>query len=472
VTVSPESVSSVKSGAGSPSRSIATSKTRRAIGIVRVSRMGDREGETFVSVPDQRERIAAACKREGYTLLDTFEETDVSGGAELALRPKLSRAIAMIEAGEADIIVVAFFDRLVRSLAVQQELLARVEAAGGTVLAVDLGEVRADTASRWLNSTLLGAVAEHQRRVTAERTSEAKRRAVARGVAPFPNVPPWLRRGDGEKLELDPKAAPVVREAIRLRIEGRTIAQVRAYLGKHGIRRSYHGVQALLRSRMLLGELRFGETFNPDAFPALIDPETWQRLQRVFVSRGRRPKSDRLLARLGVLRCGTCGARMVVGSQTQGEKRWGFYRCPPVGDCPQRVAISSEVAELRISEAVQELLAGIEGRASVEGGVNEAADELTRRQEALDAAIRTFAGLEDEQAARERLQELRAARDQARERHDDLAAASAPAITVGAGDWDLLTLDERRALIRALIAKASVSPGRGADRITIEPRVE
>jgi DNA invertase Pin-like site-specific DNA recombinase len=77
--------------------------------------MGDREGETFVSVPDQRERIAAACKREGYTLLDTFEETDVSGGAELVLRPKLARTIAMIEAGEADIILVAFFDRLVRS---------------------------------------------------------------------------------------------------------------------------------------------------------------------------------------------------------------------------------------------------------------------------------------------------------------------------------------------------------------------
>jgi site-specific DNA recombinase len=448
---------------------MATSKVRRAIGIVRVSRMGDREGETFVSVPDQRERIAAACKREGYTLLDTFEETDVSGGAELVLRPKLARTIAMIEAGEADIILVAFFDRLVRSLAVQQELLAGVEAAGGTVLAVDLGEVRADTASRWLNSTLLGAVTEHQRRVTAERTSEAKRRAVARGVAPFPNIPPWLRRGEGERLELDPKLAPVVREAIRLRIEGATIAEVRTYLSSHGVRRSYHGVQSLLRSRMLLGELRFGETFNPDGAPALIDTETW-RMQRAFVSRGRRAKSERLLARLGVVRCASCGVRMVVGTS---QGRYSFYRCPPVSDCPQRVTISAPVAEEAVVKAVQELLAGIEGRASVQGGVNEAADELSRRQEILDAAIRTFAGLEDEAAARERLQELRAARDQAREHHDDLAAASAPAITVGAGDWDLLTLDERRALIRALIASATVNPGRGgSDRITIEPRVE
>ena len=93
-----------------------------------------------------------------------------------------------------------------------------------------------------------------------------------------------------------------------------------------------------------------------------------------------------------------------------------------------------------VAEAVRELLEGIEGRASVEAGVGEAAEELARRQDALDKAIRTFAGLEDEQAARERLQELREARDQARERHDELLAASAPAITVSAGDWDVLTL--------------------------------
>ena len=64
------------------------------------------------------------------------------------------------------------------------------------------------------------------------------------------------------------------------------------------------------------------------------------------------------------------------------------------------------------------------------------------------------------------------ARDEARDRHDQLAAASAPAITVSAGDWDSLTLDERRALIAAVIERAVVRPGRGSDRITVEAHVE
>ena len=310
-------------------------------------------------------------------------------------------------------------------------------------------------------------VAEYHRRVTAERTSEGKRQAVARGVAPFPNLPPYLRRGPDEEIVLDKKKARIVKEAVRRRVDGATIADVRTYLGKHGIKRSYHGTQALLTSRMLLGELRFGDLVNEHAFPAIVDPETWQRLQRVFLPRGRRPKSERLLARLGVLRCGTCGARMVVGTS---QNRWAFYRCPPVGDCPHRQTISAQIAESAIVDAVQEILGGIEGRASVEGGVSEAADELARRQDALDAAIRTFDGLGDEQATRERLGELRQARDQAREHHDELLAASAPAITVSAGDWDLLTLDERRALIRAVVGRAVVGPGRGSERITVEPR--
>jgi site-specific DNA recombinase len=397
-----------------------------------------------------------------------LEELDVSGGATLARRPGLARAVSLVEAGEADVLVVAFFDRLVRSLAVQRELLERVEAAGGAILAVDVGEVRADTAGRWLSSTMMGMVAEYHRRVTAERTANAKRRAVARGVPPFPNVPPGYRRRDDDgTLEPHPEQASVVAEAFRLRAEGATVMEVREHLRRHGIERSFHGTTALLGSRIVLGELRFGEAVNTGSHPAIVEPGLWQRVQQMSLPRGRRAKSERLLARLGVLRCGTCGARMVVGS-SQGA--YSLYRCPPIGDCTRRVTISAQVAERAVVDAVQELLAEVEGSASVEGGADEAARELERGQEALDKAIHAFEGLEGEDAARERLQELREARDHARERHDDLLAATAPAVTVSAGDWDLLSVDEQRALIRVVVERAVVRPGRGSDRVTIEPR--
>jgi site-specific DNA recombinase len=471
VTASPESSAKVKSGAGAPSATVmAPSLARRAVGVVRVSHVGKRTGERFVSPSEQRERIETACTRDGLQLGEVFEELDVSGGADLAKRPGLGRAIALVEAGKADVVVVAYFDRLVRSLAVQRELLERVEQAGGAILAVDVGEVSTDTASRWLSSTMMGMVAEYHRRVTAERTADAKRRAVARGVPPFPNVPPGYRQRDNGTLKPDPKQAKVVAEAFRLRAEGATVMEVREHLRQHGIARSFHGTTALLGSRILLGELRFGEIVNMDSHPPIVDAGLWQRVQGMSSPRGRRARSERLLARLGVLRCGTCGARMVIGSTDQNGKRHWFYRCPPIGDCPRRVTISAEVAERVIVEAVQELLADIRGTASVEGGAEDAAREFGSRQEALNKAIRAFEGLEGEDAARERLQELREARDRARARYDDLAAAAAPAITVSAGDWNVLSLDEQRALIRAVVEGAVIRPGRGPDRITVEPR--
>ena len=63
-----------------------------------------------------------------------------------------------------------------------------------------------------------------------------------------------------------------------------------------------------MRSRMYLGEIHFGELHNTHAHEAIIkDRRLFERVQRRTVSRGRHAKSERLLARLGVLRCGTCG---------------------------------------------------------------------------------------------------------------------------------------------------------------------
>jgi hypothetical protein len=55
------------------------STTRRAIGIIRVSDAGGRKGESFTSPKTQRQSIEQECEREGLTLLDCFEEIDVSG---------------------------------------------------------------------------------------------------------------------------------------------------------------------------------------------------------------------------------------------------------------------------------------------------------------------------------------------------------------------------------------------------------
>jgi DNA invertase Pin-like site-specific DNA recombinase len=75
----------------------------------------------------------------------------------------------MIEAGQADHIVVAYFDRLVRSLKVQLEVIERVERAGGEIFALDHGKLTNGTAATRLSTNMMGAVFQYFAEVTGER---------------------------------------------------------------------------------------------------------------------------------------------------------------------------------------------------------------------------------------------------------------------------------------------------------------
>ena len=113
------------------------------------------------------------------------------------------------------------------------------------------------------------------------------------------------------------------------------------------------------------------------------------------------------------------------------------------------------------------------GTAGLDQGLADAEHDYLQAEQELNAAVQAFTGLEDVASARERLLALREQRDTARERLEDLQAATIPAVSITAsGDWDRLTLDEQRALIAAVIERADVGPGRGADRITVKPRGE
>jgi hypothetical protein len=318
---------------------------------------------------------------------------------------------------------------------------------------------------------------EYQRRIIKEKSKAAQTRAMEAGRWPVILIP-GLRRSvvgvgaDGAPVhglpELDPDICEIVREAFRIRAREEPIHVVRSYLCEHGIDRSYHGTSTLLSSRQAVGELRFGEHFLKLDEPHLIDAATFDRVQRMVVSRGRRPKSERLLARLGVLRCDNCGARMVVGSSN--NSGYWIYRCPPTGDCERRVTISAEIAEGTIAQYVKDFMLDETGKSSLQSDAQRAATDLEQAHSALDGAIRAFSGLDTEPAAIERLADLTAARNEARDRYERLSASlDAQTLTVGMDDWDTLSLAVRRKLVRLVIRQARVSTeGRGADRIAIE----
>lgn len=453
---------------------------QRAIGIVRVSvvkQRGKTKGreESFVSPSDQRKRIEADCAQQGSRLLRVEEdELDVSGGTPLANRTGLLNAVKAIEEGKADVVVTAYFDRLVRSMKVQTELIERVEKAGGRVRTVDVGEVSEATAGQWLTSTMHGMMSEYTRRIGKERSGFAQRDAVERGVAPWPNIAPGYRRGKDGVLVIEPIEAAIVVETFKMRGAGTTIEECRQYLHLHGIERTWAGTRSMLTARVFLGEIHFGKlTPNLHAHDPIIDPDVWARAQSTVI-RGPRPKSDRLLARLGVLRCASCGGRMSIAQQTKkgrAGQRFYMYVCRPTSDCASRASISADMIEQEIVRCVRERIADRRGRASAERNVRKVEARLVTAQTALDGAVMALDGLTDEPAVREKLLALRDTRDAAQADVDRLGDVNlGDRVLAGAAEWDKMSLDGQRALIARLVERATVARGRGLERVAVAMR--
>ena len=308
---------------------------------------------------------------------------------------------------------------------------------------------------------MMGAVFQYFSEITGEKVAAAQARAVARGVYPHPKIPAGYVRDEDGVLVLDRERVPVVREVFERRDQGASITELQAFLAEHGIRRSVAGVASMLRSRMYLGEIHFGDLHNLHAHqPIITDRALFERVQRRTVSRGRQPKSERLLSRLGVLRCGSCGSRMVIN--TYG----GNYRCgdTSANPCEQRAAIKADRVEAVVTEAVRAYVADARGRASAEQRIRQADEAAERAQANLDAAIRAFAGLAGEAAAAERLGELKAARDAALDARASLGAGGARKV-VSPDDIDKLRdpakrLTAWRRLITDTVESVTIAPAR------------
>ena len=187
---------------------------------MRVSEQGDREDENFHSPNAQLARAKSWSEDQGNRVVDAFEEIDVSGKLPLAKRPGLLKAIEMVEAGEADHIVVAYFDRLVRSLKVQLEVIERVEHAGGEIYAIDHGRLTNGTAATRMSNNMMGAAFQYYAEVTGEKVAAAQERVVARGVLPNSRISPGYVRGEDGVLVVERPKARVVVQAFKRRDRG------------------------------------------------------------------------------------------------------------------------------------------------------------------------------------------------------------------------------------------------------------
>jgi DNA invertase Pin-like site-specific DNA recombinase len=163
------------------------SKRRNAVSYIRVSGLGQRDGD---GPQRQRDAVARSAKAQRLDLVREFSDLGVSGTIEGVDRPGMRELLAGLEG--VDVVLVESADRLARDLVVQELLLRLLDEAGVVVLdshGTDL-TVADGNPTKVLVRQILGAVQQFDRSsivAKLRRARDIKRAATGRceGLPPF-----------------------------------------------------------------------------------------------------------------------------------------------------------------------------------------------------------------------------------------------------------------------------------------------
>ena len=143
---------------------------------------------------------------------------------------------------------------------------------------------------------------------------------------------------DADKFyRIDPLISPLVLEAFQRYDNGEKIVEIMNYLNEKGVRNMLGGkltcssMNTMLKNRRYIGELSFRDTVVPDAIPAIVPKDLFDRVQKRMEKNKRAPargKADEEYLLTTKLFCGKCGALMFGESGTSATGRtYYYYKC-------------------------------------------------------------------------------------------------------------------------------------------------
>ena len=265
------------------------------------ARKSSEEGleQAFNSLDAQREACEAYVKSQKHEggLLDPahYDDGGYSGGN--MDRPALKRLMADIHAGKISVVVVYKVDRLTRSLADFAKLVEQFDKFNVSFVSVTQ-QFNTTTSMGRLTLNVLLSFAQFEREVTGERIRDKIAASKKKGMWMGGTVPLGYTAQDRE-LVVNEDEATTVRTIFTefLRVCG--VHRLQDWLCANNItnRRGHHffrgPLYTILRNPHYLGRIKHKKDSYPGEHPAIIERETWDKVQSLLDSniQGKRRKT-------------------------------------------------------------------------------------------------------------------------------------------------------------------------------------
>lgn len=286
------------------------------------------------SIEGQIRECMEYAERNGITVLSTYIDRAMS--AKTDHRPEFQRMIKDSAKHLFDVVIVWKLDRFSRNRYDSAHNKAILRKNG--VKVVSAKEAIAEDSTGILLESLLEGYAEFYSAELSEKvirglTENALKRKYNGGGLPVGYI-----IDENQYFQIDPITAPLVLEAFTRYSQGATIKQLVDWLNEQGVKSASKRpvridcVQRMLKNRRYIGEYKYRDIVEPDAIPAIVPKDLFDRVQERLAKNKKAPARFKATEEQYLLTtklfCGKCGAYMVGESGTSHTGKFHqYYKC-------------------------------------------------------------------------------------------------------------------------------------------------
>lgn len=286
--------------------------------------------QTEQSIEGQTRVCRDFCKRHNIRIVEIYADRATSASKDIEKRVQFLKMIKDSEKGLFDAVIVYKLDRFARSRYDSATYKYRLKRNGVQLISAT-ENISNDPEGIILESVLEG-MAEFYSAELSQKINRGMRESAYKHNSIGGAIPLGYKIED-KKLVIDPKTAPIVKEAFEKYADGETVAEIcrqfnaRGYKTSKGTAFGKSSFTKIFRNERYIGVYTFHDYRAEDAIPAIIDKDLWDRVQlRVgkIKNAPARNKAKVVYLLSGKIFCGHCGSKMN-GNCNAGN--YCYYQC-------------------------------------------------------------------------------------------------------------------------------------------------
>ena len=289
--------------------------------------------QTEQSIEGQIAVCTEYAKRNNYTIIGEYIDRALTGTNDN--RPQFQKMIIDSNKKLFEGVLVYQFDRFARNRYDSATYKNKLKKNGVRVFSAK--ENISEDASGILMESMLEGMAEYYSAELSQKVKRGMKINAEKCLYNGGTIPLGLTVDKDKKYQIDTNTAPIIKEIFNMYISGKTMAEIMKYLNSKNIKTSYgnefnkNSIRTILENKKYIGIYSYKGTETKNAIPAIIDEETFEKVQEVLNKNKKAParakaKTEYLLTTK--LFCGTCKEMMVgvCGTSRNGVVH-NYYSC-------------------------------------------------------------------------------------------------------------------------------------------------